>query len=95
MACQNVHRKGKIKSNSKYTKLLPIYILALPCVLFGTPFRTKQTANGIANAQHQIFGPELNNIKLMSFSWRKNSFWISTAEETDGVIVHEHSPFGN
>ena len=25
--------------------------------------------------------------------WRKNSFWIATAEGRDGVIVHEHCPF--
>ena len=25
--------------------------------------------------------------------WRKNPFWITTAEESGGVIVHEHCPF--
>ena len=25
--------------------------------------------------------------------WRKNSFWIATAEGSGGVIVHEHCPF--
>ena len=25
--------------------------------------------------------------------WRKNSFWITAAEESGEVIVHEHCPF--
>ena len=85
---------GKLSKNLLNTDLylttnLLINIKILPCPLGFEYDNTSMTCT----CDSKLAENEINCSIDTQTVWRKSSFWITTAEESGEVLVHEHCPF--
>ena len=80
---------NKLIDLDKYFTNLLIYIRTLSCPL-GFEYNNRLM---ICTCDSKLDEYGLNCSINTQTIWRKNPFWITTAEESGGVLVHEHCPF--
>ena len=80
---------NKLENLRLYITDLKIHIEMLPCPL---GFEYDNTSM-MCTCDSKLVENEINCSIDTQTIWRKSSFWITAAEESGGVIVHEHCPF--